>query len=237
MNFSKKCALGLCGLLLSGLVSADIDTAQYDPFERVNRGIYRFNKQFDRFIFKPLAKGYQFILPNAAQTGISNFFGNLKELSNTSNNILQANFPEACISGTRFVVNSTIGLLGFADPATLMDLPHKRQDFGLTLTKWGYKESSYLMLPILGPSTVRDTIGLGTDYYMSIYPYLESDKTRHVLLAVDAISKRADLLDKEKAIDAASVDEYIFIRDAYLQRRNSQQSGDQGIGDLDNYPN
>ena len=137
----------------------------YDPWEGMNRWVYKFNAVFDELVFLPAVSGYRAVTPKFARTGISNFFSNLREIRNFINAVLQLKIDKAMHTTSRFVWNSTIGLAGFIDVATHMDLPQRNEDFGQTLGVWGVGQGPYLMLPILGPSSVRDGVGLGVDWY------------------------------------------------------------------------
>jgi phospholipid-binding lipoprotein MlaA len=189
-----------------------------DRFEMLNRSTYGFNKGVDRFLIKPISRAYEAIVPKPIQTMVGNFFQNLSEIPNIGNDILQGDFRHAQQDTARFLVNSTWGLGGLFDIAGKKGLEKHHQDFGLTLAKWGYTESSYLVLPIFGPSTVRDGLGLGATFPMTVQSHLKSVSLRNHLLALQYIETRASLLKVEPLI-GESVDEYVFIRDAYLQRR------------------
>lgn len=190
-----------------------------DPFEGLNRATFSFNKVVDSAFAKPIAYLYLRYLPAPFQVGIGNFFDNLREIPNVANDILQLKFGYAAHDGSRFLINSTLGIFGIFDPASALGLEHRKEDFGQTLYFWGYENSSYLVLPILGPSTFRDAIGIGVDYYaLSIWPWIESD-WKYAFLAVDFIDLRARLLRKESVLDVLAVDEYSFVRDAYFQHR------------------
>lgn len=189
-----------------------------DRFEMLNRSTYGFNKGVDRFLIKPISRAYEAIIPKSIQTMVGNFFQNLSEIPNIGNDILQGDFRYAQQDTARFLLNSTWGLGGLFDVAGKKGLEKHHQDFGLTLAKWGYTESSYLVLPILGPSTIRDGVGLGVTYEMGIPAHLKSVALRNNLMLLYYIDTRASLLKAEPLI-GESVDEYVFIRDAYLQRR------------------
>jgi len=193
---------------------------QNDPLEVFNREMYGFNKTFDTALVKPAAYMYREYLPYPFQAGIGNFFDNLREISNFANDLLQFKFAYAMNDVARLCINSTVGILGFFDPATTLGLEHRKQDFGQTLYHWGYKQSAYLVLPILGPSSIRDGIGIGVDYFaLSIWPWIDSDWWKLGLLTVDGLDLRARVLGHETVIDVVALDEYSFIRDAYFQRR------------------
>lgn len=189
-----------------------------DPLERINRGIYAFNKGLDKIAIKPVARAYEALLPKPLQRMVGNFFQNLSEIPNVANDVLQGNFAYARHDAARLVLNTTWGFGGLFDAAARGNLSKRNQDFGLTLARWGYKKSTYWVLPILGPSTFRDALGFGVNYYMWPPAYLSSDSIRYGLIGVNYIQTRAALLKAEPAISEAA-DEYIFIRDAYLQNR------------------
>lgn len=191
-----------------------------DPFEGINREIYGLNKTLDKAVFKPVAYVYWQYLPTPFQMGIGNFYDNLREIPNVANDILQGKFAYAAHDASRFLINSTLGLGGFFNLAGSLGLPHRREDFGQTLYVWGWEESAYIVLPLLGPSTIRDTVGLVVDYYaFSVWPWIHDDEWRYGLLAVDLIDLRARLLRHDTVLSTVAVDEYAFIRDAYFQRR------------------
>jgi len=209
-----------------------------DPWEKFNRAMYRFNKQIDTVIIKPVAYVYWRYCPDPLQSSVGNFFDNLKELPNIANDIFQFKFAYATKDTSRFLINSTLGVLGFFDPATSLGLDRRRGDFGQTLYQWGYKESVYLILPLLGPSTVRDAIGLAVDYtVLSVWPWVEPH-WRYPLLVLDAIDIRTRALRRESVFEMLAVDEYVFVRDAYFQRRQflfNQESDE--TNEVDPYKN
>jgi len=134
-----------------------------DPIEPFNRTMYNFNTNFDRYVFLPVVKGYQWVMPDIAEDGVSNFFSNLGELRNFTNNLLQGEIVDSAVTVGRFAVNTTIGILGLWDPASSIGLTERREDFGQTLGKWGVGRGTYLVLPVFGPSSVRDAGGLVVD--------------------------------------------------------------------------
>lgn len=196
-----------------------------DRFEMLNRSTYAFNKNVDRFLLKPISRAYEALIPKPIQTMVGNFFHNLGEIPTVGNDILQGNFRYAGHDIARFLLNSTWGVGGLFDVAGKNGLERHHQDFGLTLAKWGYTDSSYLVLPILGPSTIRDGIGLGGTYTMSVQSHLQSVAWRNRLFALQYVDTRASLLKADPLI-GESVDEYVFIRDAYLQRRKYLINGE-----------
>jgi len=171
----------------------------------------------DTYFLKPVAQGYQFVMPDVAETGVSNFFSNLLEIRNIINSLLQGKGEKAANSTGRFIFNSTIGLAGLFDVAGGIGLEKQGgEDFGQTLGAWGVESGSYLILPLLGPATVRDGVGIPVDMYLDPVNYHDQSSVRDKLTALKVIDIRAGLLDAEKLITG---DKYVFMRDAYLQRR------------------
>lgn len=211
--------LGLC-LLFSIALPAFADSND-DPYENYNRHAFRLNQTLDKVFFRPIATVYKTILPWPVTKGISNFFSNLEQVPTIINDVLQANFYAATADTWRLFINTTIGLGGFIDVASRIDLPAHTQDFGLTLAKWGYKSSAYLVVPILGPRTVRDTISWPINYgVFSVYPYINDIAWRNGLTAGSFVNARAQLLDFDQTLKQVSFDPYVFQRNAYLQRRS-----------------
>ena len=212
----KKGTAITCAALCFSAASVQAGENPDDPWEGFNRTMFGFNKFADTYVLKPVAKGYDWITPEPVDRGISNVFDNLGETKNFVNDVLQAKFSDAGTDLARFVINSTIGVLGIFDVASGMGLARNEEDFGQTLAAWGVGSGPYVVLPFLGPSTVRDGIGLVPDYYSEPQAYIDHDETRWTVYGVDAIDTRADLLSAEELVQG---DEYSFIRDVYLQRR------------------
>ncbi|MFP8965468.1 VacJ family lipoprotein [Pokkaliibacter sp. CJK22405] len=187
-----------------------------DPLEGLNRVIFSFNRNLDTYLLKPVAQGYHAVTPDIVEKGIGNFFNNLGEISNIANNLLQCKIDNSLQSFSRFVFNSTFGLAGLIDVATPMGIPEHDEDFGQTLGYWGVGSGPYLMLPLFGPSSLRDSAGLVFDYQVSPTTQINDDGTRLGLSALKVVSKRASLLGKERLIEG---DDYLYIRNAYLQHR------------------
>lgn len=200
-------------------------TTNKDPLEGINRGIYKFNDVADRYAMKPVAKAYKAVAPTPVRTGISNFFSNLGTLTTIVNDLLQMKFAQAFSDAGRFVINSTFGIAGFIDVASMDNVPKHQEDFGQTLGYWGVGSGAYLVLPILGPSTVRDAGGLVVDTVTSDpIQYLHNIgqvRTYNQVRLVQLLDRRTQLLDATDLVDNASIDPYAFMRDAYLQRRAS----------------
>lgn len=179
----------------------------------------RFNDDFDEAIYTPVAKGYKWITPEPIDKGITNFFGNQLDIMSALNNLLQLKLDRAASDVGRVAVNSTIGLLGLIDWASDMHLPKYREDFGQTLGYWGVGPGPYFVWPVLGPRTVRDSLGLVVDWYSTPVAYIPSRDWRYGLAILYGVDLRADLLSAGELLQQAALDPYEFTRDAYLQKR------------------
>lgn len=212
------------GLLISTLLITGCATTQHsaevnDPLESYNRFMYSFNDKVDKAVFKPVAQGYNYVMPDPVNKSVSNFFSNLNEVTVIVNDILQFKFNQAIYDTGRFVTNSTIGVLGLFDIASMSGLEKHDEDFGQTLGYWGVDTGPYIVWPFIGPSNIRDTAGLVGDYYTDPVTYVKGPDARNPLLITRIVDKRANLLSAEKVLDEAATDEYSYVRDAYLQRR------------------
>jgi phospholipid-binding lipoprotein MlaA len=217
MNVLKKfLALFVLSLSLTSLTAMAEESELNDPWEGFNRGVFNFNESLDRAILKPVAQGYRFIMPDVAEQGVSNFFDNLRDVVTFFNNVLQLKPVEATQDLSRVLINTTIGIGGLFDVASAMNIPKNDEDFGQTLGAWGVESGPYLVLPLFGPSTVRDGVGIIPDMYLDPLNQVESDELRYGLKVLNVVDKRASLLDREGVITG---DRYSFIRDAYLQKR------------------
>ncbi|MBD8599600.1 VacJ family lipoprotein [Pseudomonas sp. W2Oct36] len=192
------------------------NAADEDPWEGVNRAIFRFNDTVDTYALKPIAQGYEFITPQFLEDGIHNMFKNVGEVTNFANDVLQAKPEAAGVDTARLIFNTTFGLLGFFDVGTKMGLQRNDEDFGQTLGHWGVASGPFVMLPLFGPSTVRDAFAKYPDTYTQPWRYIDHVPTRNTALGVSLVDTRASLLSAEKLING---DKYIFIRNAYLQNR------------------
>jgi len=190
-----------------------------DPLEPLNRGIYKFNDVVDKAVLKPVATGYKEVMPDPVRTAVGNFFSNLDDVLVLLNDLLQIKLDQAASDLSRLVWNTTIGIAGLIDVATPMDLPKHNEDFGQTLGYWGVGNGPYLVLPFLGPSTLRDTVGTVVDVHFDPVPQHTPVPERNSAIAVHSVDTRARLLDSEEILDEAALDRYVFLRDAYLQRR------------------
>ena len=213
----KWTMLLLMGFLVSNLAFADSTEMTQDPWEGFNRKVFVFNDTLDTYALKPVAKGYRAVTPDPVEDGISRMFSNLGEIVNVLNDVLQGKFGQAGNDTGRFLVNTTIGLVGFFDVADDLGLPkNDGEDFGQTLGVWGVGEGPFLMLPLLGPSTLRDGPARIVDQLVNPISEIDHVPTRNTVYGVDVLSTRADLLKAEELIKG---DKYSFIRDVYLQRR------------------
>jgi phospholipid-binding lipoprotein MlaA len=207
----------LASQILSGCASTSNNPK--DPLEGFNRGMYKFNDTLDRAILKPVAQGYDAVMPVPAKKMVRNFFSNIDDIFVTVNDLLQLKFAQASSDFTRVWVNSTFGIFG------LFDVAHKlekhNEDFGQTLGHWGVGSGPYIVLPLLGPSSLRDGSGLAVDSHYGVVENIDHISTRNSLWATNKLDQRVQLLDAEKIMDDTVMDRYSFIRDAYLMRRQS----------------
>jgi phospholipid-binding lipoprotein MlaA len=206
-------------LLLSGCAST---SNPRDPFEKFNRAMFTFNDKVDQVALKPAATAYQKVTPTVVQTGVNNFFGNLSDLWSSANNFAQLKGKDGLNDLTRFAMNTTLGLVGVIDVATQAGLRKHNEDLGQTLGYWGVPSGPYLMLPLLGPSTIRDTAALPGDFWGDPWTHLYPVSERNVGVVLRAVDQRASVLDASNLMEDAALDRYEFIRDGYLQRRSSR---------------
>ncbi|MCK5395059.1 MAG: VacJ family lipoprotein [Gammaproteobacteria bacterium] len=219
-KISCCCLLFITFLFSSGCTTLDGPPNPDDPLESFNRSMFAFNESVDKYAIKPAAEAYDFIMPSFASKGVSNFFNNIDDIVVFFNQLLQFKFHEAAATSARFVFNTTFGLLGLIDFATDMDLPKQNEDFGQTLAVWGVNSGPYLVLPFIGPMTIRDTAGLAVDwtYFDPIFKRQTLNQSL-VTLTIKYIDVRAGLLKASNIIDETVPDKYSFIRDAWLLRR------------------
>ncbi len=216
----------VCAAAVGGCASTPKeDRDPRDPLEPVNRAVYRFNDELDKALLKPIAEGYRKVTPEPVNRGVTNFFSNLQDVGSAINNALQLKMERAGSDVGRVVVNTTVGVLGFVDVATNLDMPKYGEDFGQTLGVWGLKPGPYLVLPLLGPSSVRDTVGWVGDWYTNPVDYVRPWQAEAGLYAVYFVDRRADLLTASRLVEE-SLDPYSFTKDSYLQnRRNNVYDG------------
>ena len=220
-TFSALALATLAFVLLAGCATVSGPGNPRDPWERYNRTVFKLNDAVDRAVVKPIARGYVAVVPRAARTGVNNFFSNLGDVVTMANNLFQLKINSAASDGARVLVNSTIGVLGLVDVASKMGLPKHYEDFGQTLGWWGVSSGPYFMLPLLGPSTVRDAFGRVVDRPFTATNYIDETATRYGVAALGAIDLRANLLDAGSVVEEAAIDRYSFLRDAFLQRREN----------------
>lgn len=211
-------ALSLGLLLLAGCATSTTPANPADPFESFNRSMYSFNKGLDSVTLRPAAKAYDAVIPKVLDERIENAMSNVGDVVIIGNSLLQAKFKGAAISTGRFLINSTFGVLGLFDPATSMGLVKRYEDFGQTLAEWGVPDGPYLMLPFFGPKTTRDAFGIPVDSALEISTDIAHVPTRNTALGFRLMDERQGLFPIEKTLEE-SLDEYAFVRDAYLQRR------------------
>lgn len=192
-----------------------------DPWESYNRSMTKFNDAVDEAVMKPVATVYKEVLPSPVRTGVGNFFGNLSDVWSFVNNVLQGKVEGSLHSFWRVVVNTSIGIGGIFDPATEMNLERHREDFGQTMGRWGVPSGPYVVLPIIGSSTLRDTVVIPVDFYGQPVGHTDNIRLRNSLTALGAVDVRARLLNVGDMLDAAALDAYTFKREAFLQKRRN----------------
>ncbi|MBZ0125025.1 MAG: VacJ family lipoprotein [Rhodocyclaceae bacterium] len=217
-QFSKLALVVAAAGLLGGCATSGNPK---DPIEGFNRAMFGFNEGLDKVIIKPVATGYEAVLPDPIQTGVANFFSNIADLMIGVNNLLQGKPAQAASDAGRVLVNTTMGFLGIIDVASSMGMEKHEEDVGQTFGRWGMDDGAYVVLPFFGSRTVRDTFGLAFDVYTDPVAHVDHIPTRNVLLTTRLISDRAEFLKADKVIEEAALDKYSYVRDAYLQRRRS----------------
>jgi phospholipid-binding lipoprotein MlaA len=220
MNIART-LLALAAIALTAGCASTHPGNPADPIESLNRGIYKFNDTVDKAVAKPVAQGYSAVVPPPVRLMVGNFFSNLDDIIITVNDLLQFKIKQAISDSGRILVNSTVGIYGVADVASAVGMEKHNEDFGQTLGYWGVGSGPYIVLPILGPSTLRDSVGLYADSRPSKLRRVSHMRTRNQLYLTKAIDTRSQLLEQEKVIEEAAIDPYEFIRDAYLLRRQS----------------
>ena len=235
MKDNKLILTAMLAIILASSAFAE-DTQINDSLESLNRKAFVFNETLDNALLKPVAKTYTAVVPDPLEKGILNVFGNLNEVTNILNDLLQAKFAQAGHDSGRFLINTTIGVGGLFDVAQRAGLEKSEgEDFGQTLAAWGVAEGPYLMLPFVGPSTLRDAPSKVIDSFANPLGYMDHVPTRNSFRALDLLAMRADLLALDEVI---SGDRYLFVRDVYLQRREylvSDGAIEDDFGDLDDY--
>lgn len=223
MRFKK--IIIVAGLLSVATLSGCASVDNKDPLEGFNRGVYKFNDTADKAVIKPIAGAYKAVVPQPIRTGATNFFGNLNTFISVINDLLQFKFSKALTDSGRLMINTTFGLGGLIDFASMDGIPKANEDFGQTLGYWGVGSGAYIVLPFFGPSSLRDTTGLVVDTFaFDPITYIEEPAVRNSMRAFSFLNIRANLLPGSDLLDEAALDPYAFMRDAYFQRRESQIS-------------
>jgi phospholipid-binding lipoprotein MlaA len=228
VNVAKK-TLGFVGrllaccvvLVLTGCAATGNVADPRDPLEGLNRAVYSLNEGIDETVMKPVATTYRGVVPEFARVGVRNFFSNVEDLYIGFNNLLQGKPGDTVSDWSRVLVNSTVGVFGLIDWASDMGLDKHNEDFGQTFGRWGVGDGAYVIWPLLGPATVRDSFGRAIDIYVDPIMRYTPVPTRNTLLVTNMVSLRANLLDASRILEEAALDKYVFERDAYLQRRRN----------------
>jgi phospholipid-binding lipoprotein MlaA len=209
-------------VMLAGMLGGCATQDNKDPLEGLNRGIYKFNDTVDKAAIKPVAGAYKAVLPSPVRSGVNNFFSNLSTVVTVINDMLQFKVDKAMDDAGRFAINTTFGVAGLIDWASMDGIEKRNEDFGQTLGYWGIGDGAYLVLPFLGPSTIRDTAGLVVDSaFFDPIGYVDDARDRNQLLLTKFIDTRAQYLPGSDLLDEAALDPYVFVRDAYFQRRHN----------------
>ncbi|WII93539.1 VacJ family lipoprotein [Kingella negevensis] len=211
----------LLALILGATAPALADNTQ-DPYERYNRAMFTFNDKADQYMMSPVARGYRKVTPKPVRTAFSNFFNNLRDVNSFGSNVLRGNVKNATYDFMRVAVNTTFGIGGLIDVASAAGMPNNKNTLGDTFATWGWKNSNYLILPLAGPTTVRDGLGNGVHFVYSPTSIIHDNGARYALTGVKVVNTREQLLDVTDALDGMAVDKYIATREAYVAMRNQQ---------------
>jgi phospholipid-binding lipoprotein MlaA len=231
---AKNAALALAAAALAGCASVPTPTPG-DPLEGLNRTVFKFNDTIDTYALKPVAKGYAWAVPQPVRSSVTNFFSNIGDVYVAANELLELKIADGVGDIMRVVINTVFGVGGLFDVATAAKLPKHAADFGITLGHYGVPSGPYLVLPLLGPSTVRDATGLIVDYYGNPLTYVQPSGVSWALYGVNLVNTRANLLTTVDVLSAAAIDKYSFIRNAYLQRRRFLITDGDGADSVPNY--
>ena len=228
-KITKTVLTMLSAILLSGLLGGcapknwDVEEdGAYDELEPINREIFKINKGLDWLILKPVARSYDYVTPTPVQNAVGNFFGNLAEPTNVVNNAFQRQGDATFNSAARFVFNTTIGLGGIFDIADSMGIKEQKADFGQTLRSYGLADTTYIVLPLLGPSSFADGLGVAVDGTTFPPTYMSNEQAQRIVYGVDGVHKRGQYLGATNFVEGVAVDDYSFIRDVYEQRRQTK---------------
>jgi len=230
MNLTSK---AIVVAILFGLLSGNAVAQTSDPWERTNTRIYAFNKFLDRWLLRPVAVAYNNVTPDIVRQGVGNFFSNIDDINVLANDLLQLKFRDAASDSGRLLINTTVGLVGIIDVASSIGLTKNEEDFGQTFGRWGVGAGPYVVLPFFGPSSVRDSFGLVLDTVFNPIQYHDEDSVKTTLLLLEQLDNRASVLEMEGLI---SGDEYLFMREAYLQQREFLvNDGEVNYDDFDDF--
>ncbi|SIT44794.1 Surface lipoprotein [Paraburkholderia piptadeniae] len=232
----RVAALALAATMLAGCATVQNPTKE-DPLEGFNRTIFTFNDKVDQYAVKPVAKGYVFVTPQPVRDSVTNFFSNIGDVYIAANNLLQLKIADGVSDIMRIVINTVFGVGGLFDVATIAKLPKHDNDFGLTLGHYGVPSGPYLVLPLFGPSTVRDGVGMVGNYFINPLTYVKPDSVSWALYGLNLINVRANLLGASDVLEGAALDKYSFVRNAYLQRRRYLLSDGSAATGLPDYGN
>ena len=214
---ARTLSIALSATLIGACSSTGVQ--DNDPYEGYNRAMFSFNEKVDKYALKPVAQGYNAVTPPPVRSWAGSFLSNLGDVWIGANNLMQGKATQGFSDWGRFLTNSTLGLFGFFDVATDFGLPKHDEDFGQTLGKWGVGEGGYVMLPLLGPRTLRDTGGLVVDWSLGSVLKIKDAATRNSIMGLSIVDARARLLGTEKTLEEATLDKYAYVRDFYLQQR------------------
>lgn len=221
-NSVLACLLTMCSL----------PAVANDPWETANARVYHFNKILDNWLLRPIAVGYNNVMPGVVRQGVGNFFSNIDDVNVLANDLLQLKLRDAATDSGRLIINTSVGFAGIIDVASSVGLSKNEEDFGQTFGRWGVGAGPYVVLPLFGPSSVRDSIGLVLDTVFNPIQYHKDDSLRTTLLALGQLDDRASIIAMEGLI---SGDEYLFIREAYLQQREYLVNDGAYYDDLDDF--
>ena len=226
MDLARQCGVSCCVVLFCAWSTANAGASPpvpHDPLESLNRVVFSFNDMLDRAVVKPVALAYTSVAPRWVRKGVNNFFGNLDDVWSFANNAITLRPVATADSLGRVMVNSTVGLLGLVDVATSLDIEKHTTDFGTTLGRWGVAPGPYVVLPFMGPRTLREVVALPLDRQGNLINHLQDVNTRDGLTVLSFLDLRASYLKAGDVIDGASLDPYSFVRDSYLQRQRYRQ--------------
>jgi phospholipid-binding lipoprotein MlaA len=221
LNHLLKVSMLAMLALLSGCATTNQSTTSNDPLEGYNRAMYAFNDTVDKAVLKPVAKGYDAVVPSGISQAISNFFSNLNDVTVVINDLLQGKFDQASQDFGRLALNTTVGFGGILDVATMAGHEKNNEDFGQTLGAWGVEPGAYVVLPFFGPRNVRDSFGLVGDIFTDPVTYVEGPGARNAFIATRVVDNRSNLMSVEKVLDEAAIDEYNYVKSAYMQHRQN----------------